>query len=76
MDTKALRKDIINKIKNSLEDDVILDIARMLKVAENTEIIFSEEQTLAIEKSIKSYEQGNYVTDEVAEAKIQQWLKD
>ena len=76
MDTKALRKDIIEKVKNSLEDDVILDIARMLKVAENTEIVLSEEQTLTIEKTIKSYKEGNYITNEVAEKNIQQWLKD
>ncbi len=76
MDTKALRKEIVDKVKNSLDDDVILDIARMLKVAENTEIVFSEEQTIEIEKAIKSYKLGNYVTNEVAEKKIQQWLKD
>lgn len=76
MDTKALRKDIIEKIKNSVEDDVVLDIARIIQLAEDTEIVLSEERTFAIEKAIKSYEQGNFVSDEEAEQKIQQWLKD
>ena len=76
MDTSAIRQNLIEKIKTSLPDNVVMDIARMIKLAEDTEIILSEEQTFAIEEAIKSYEQGNFVSDEVAESKIQQWLKE
>ena len=76
MDTSAIRQNLIEKIKTSLPDNVVMDIARMIKLAEDTEIVLSEEQTFAIEEAIKSYEQGNFVSDEVAESKIQQWLKE
>lgn len=76
MDTKALRKKIIAKVKDSLPDEVIQDIAHLIQISEEAEIVFSEEQTFKIEKAIKSYEQGKYVSDEVAEQRIQQWLKE
>lgn len=76
MDTKALRKKIIAKVKDSLPDEVVLDIAHLIDISERTEIVLSEEQNLIINQSIKDYENGNYVTNEVAEAEIQKWLKE
>jgi len=77
MDTKALRKDIIEKVKNSLEDDVILDIARLIDADESYQkIIFSEDQKNSIKNSIREYEEGKFITNEVAEEEIQKWLRD
>jgi len=74
MDTSTLRLDLINKIK-SLSDDLVLDIARLIKADEEHEaFLLTDEQNRIIDQSIKDYESGNYITNEVAEAEIQKWL--
>ncbi|KAF2518495.1 hypothetical protein E0W68_09220 [Flavobacterium salilacus subsp. salilacus] len=75
MDSTALKNNIIARIKNA-SDDLLLDIARLIKADDDAKIIFSEEEAATIQASIKSYEEGNYLTDKVAEQDIQKWLKD
>ncbi len=77
MDTSVLRLNVIDKIKNSIGDELLMDIARLIKAYESDKIIiFTDEQTEIIQNSIKEYKEGNYVTAKVAEEDIQKWLKD
>lgn len=77
MDTSVLRLNVIDKIKNSVGDELLMDIARLINADENhNKIIFTDEQKEIIQNSIKEYKDGNYVTGKVAEEDIQKWLKD
>ncbi|WP_116788826.1 hypothetical protein [Flavobacterium psychrotrophum] len=77
MDTSTLRTDLIDKIKNSLDDETVLDIARLVNLNnEKLIVVFTEEQQMRINKSLLDYKEGRYVTGEVAEKDIQEWLKD
>jgi transcriptional regulator CtsR len=76
MDTIAIRKKLIDKIKNSLPDNVVMDIARLVEVDTMETHVFTEEEQNLINKAIKSYEEGNFLTSKAAEDNIQQWLKD
>jgi hypothetical protein len=77
MDALNLKSDIINRIQNSEDKDLLMDIARLIKVDDDyTKITFTKEQKSTIQKSIADYTEGNFLTDKVAENDIQKWLKD
>ena len=77
MDTSVLRLNVIDQIRNKVDDELLMDIARLIKADESHKIIiFTDEQNEIIQNSIKEYKEGNYVTGKVAEEDIQKWLKD
>ena len=77
MNTPVLKSDILEFLKNSDDDILLSDIARLIKVNKDYDHIeFTAEQRETVLKAVKQYEDGNYLTNEVAENEIQKWLKD
>lgn len=77
MNTLSSKTDIIEYLKNSEDDILLSDIARLIKVNDDyNQIQFSEVQKDTVLNAIKEYEEGTYLTDKVAESDIQEWLKD
>ncbi|MFP9098695.1 hypothetical protein ACLI09_06535 [Flavobacterium sp. RHBU_24] len=78
MDTSAIRQNLIDKIKTSLPDNVVMDMARLVEINEDEDltVVFTDEQQARINRSLRDYKEGRYVSGEVAENDIQEWLKD
>lgn len=77
MNTPVLKTDILEYLKNTDDDNLLSDIARLIKVNDDYDHIeFTGEQRETVLKAIKQYEEGNYLTNQVAENEIQKWLKD
>jgi len=77
MNTSNLKTDIMEYLNKSDDENLLSDIARLIKVNDNyNHIEFSEVQKETVLKAIKEYEEGTCLTDKVAENDIQKWLKD
>lgn len=77
MNTPVVKTEILEYLKNSDDDNLLSDIARLIKVNEDYDnIVFTAEQRETVLNAVKQYEEGNYMTNEVAENEIQKWLKD
>lgn len=77
MNTPVVKTEILEYLKNSDDYNLLSDIARLIKVNEDYDnIVFTAEQRETVLNAVKQYEEGNYMTNEVAENEIQKWLKD
>ncbi len=74
MTTVALRKYLVSKI-NLLEDDAVLD--ELKKIVDKNEKVYvlSEYQLEKIAISRKQIEEGNFLTQEEMDRKVEEWAK-
>ncbi len=74
MTTVALRKYLVSKI-NLLEDDAVLD--ELKKIVDRNEKVYvlSEYQLEKIAISRKQIEEGNFLTQEEMDRKVEEWAK-
>ena len=77
MNSPNLKADIINHIENCEDNELISDIAHLIKANNDyNQFTFTDSQKKVVFKAITQYKEGSYVTGEVAEKEIQKWLKD
>ena len=77
MTTAERKKKLIESI-NSTDNDLILeDLQRVLEFESSDDVyILSPEQKLALAESRAHYKNGNYITDQEINDKIDKWLEE
>lgn len=75
MNIQSLKKQLINFI-NNIEDIEYLEGLNQLVKDKDEIYILSKEQESAINEGLKDIEEGKYITDEVLNKEINQWLND
>ncbi|MBX7044553.1 MAG: hypothetical protein K1X86_01850 [Ignavibacteria bacterium] len=75
MNIQSLKKQLINSI-NNIEDIEYLEGLNQLVKDKDEIYILSKEQESAINEGLKNIEEGKYITDEVLNKEINQWLND
>jgi len=74
MTTIALKKYLISKI-NLLEDDLVLEKLKEIVKKNETVYNLSDYQIEKVAKSRKQFENGEFLTEEEMEKKVEEWLK-
>ena len=75
--SKEMKQELINKINSTKDENILEEVYRMLQVGtkEPEMIVLSDEQKDSIDKGIKDFEEGNYLSHEEANRQIDEWLK-
>ena len=77
MTTAERKKKLIASINNTDNDLILEDLQRILEFESNNEVyILSHEQKLALAESRADYKNGNYISDEEINVKIDKWLEE
>lgn len=75
--SKEMKKELIDKINSTTDENILEEVYRILEIGttEVEMIVLSDEQKNSIDKGIKDFEEGNYLTNEDANRQIEEWLK-
>lgn len=75
--SKEMKKELIDKINSTTDENILEEVYRILEIGttEVEMIVLSDEQKKSIDKGIKDFEEGNYLTNEDANRQIEEWLK-
>jgi len=75
--TIELQEQLISKIKNTTNEDVLQGVLSLLEFETNNEeiYIFNEEEKKAIEMAQQQVAEGRFYTDEEADKLMDKWLK-
>lgn len=75
--TQELKKQLIDKIQSTDDNNILEDVYRILEVGtlDIETVILSNSQKENIDKGLDDIENGRYLTDEEADKEINEWLK-
>lgn len=75
MSTAELKRDLINRITNLKDDQLIKDIQKLLDFElEQGEYQLTSQQLHRIEEANAEYSEGKVLTNDAANEQIQKWL--
>ena len=78
MKTRDLKDKIVSKIKSSKDEHLLNEVYRLIQLeSEISEEVYvlSNEQKTVIKEGIQQLDKGQYLTNEQANAQIEEWLK-
>ena len=77
MITKKMKKQLIDKIQSTEDNNMLEEMYRILEVGtqEVDKVVLTDEQKSQIDKGIKDIEKGKYLTNDEANREIEKWLK-
>jgi predicted transcriptional regulator len=75
--SEEMKKELIDKINATKDENILEEVYRILEIGttEVEMIVLSEEQKNSIDKGLKDFEEGNYLSNEDANHQIEEWLK-
>lgn len=75
--SKEMKKELIDKINSTTDENILEEVYRILEIGttEVEMIVLSDEQKSSIDKGLKDFEDGNYLSNEEANRQIEEWLK-
>ena len=73
MTTITLKKYLVSKISKIEDDSILIKIKTLIDQNEDVYIL-SDSQKQKIEKSRKQIEDGNFLTQEEMDKKVEEWL--
>lgn len=76
MTAKELKKRLIHKIDQSVNNELLEEMYRLITNEETDISIYklSEEQIIAVEEGQLQYKNGEFLTEELADKDIEEWL--
>lgn len=77
MSIKELQEKLIVKIKNTKQDYILEEVARLLEFEENSGFVYNlnAEQQQLIDQSLEEIKKGEYFTDEEVQKESDGWLR-
>jgi len=72
-----IKQNIVEKLKTVDDDAILQDIYHILQInSENSDLyVFDDTQSDTIDSRIKEMDKGSFLTFEVAEKDLNEWLK-
>lgn len=77
MSIKELQEKLIVKIKNTKQDYILEEVARLLEFEENSGFVYNlnAEQQQLIDQSLEEIKRGEYFIDEEVQKESDRWLR-
>jgi predicted transcriptional regulator len=77
MITEEMKKQLIDKINSTTDENTLEEIYRILEAGdiEVDMVILSEDQKTLIDQGLKDIEEGRVLSNEEANRQIDEWLK-
>lgn len=77
MSSQEMKKQLIDKIQLTDDDNILEEVYRILDVStqEVDMFILSDDQTASIDEGLRDYEEGRFLTNDEANREIEEWLK-
>ncbi len=78
MKTKELKSKILSKIKSAKDEHLLKEVYRLLQIeSELKDEVYelSNQQKKAIDEGIEQLDNGQYLTNDQANAQVKEWLK-
>lgn len=75
--SKEMKKQLIDKIQSTDDDNLLEEVYRILEVStqEVDMIMLTDDQKTRIDKGIRDIEEGRFLTNDEANREIDEWLK-
>jgi predicted transcriptional regulator len=75
--SNEMKKELIDKINSTKDENILEEVYRILEIGakEIEMIVLSDEQKDSIDKGLKDFEDGNYLSNDEANRQIEEWLK-
>jgi hypothetical protein len=77
MISKKMKQELIDKINATKDENILEEVYRILEIGnkEIEMIVLSDEQKNLIDKGVKDFKEGKYLSNEDANHQIEEWLK-
>ena len=77
MNTSAIKEKLIKEIRQTNDLQLLQAVLRMLSLKTEEEVYqLNEAQLSAIEEARAQFKRGEFLTNEVADKEIEEWLKE